>query len=287
MNWWIIYEKEDYLKNKAYVELYFRECETRKIPLTLVLKEELGVVIKNPETEFYIKEERCLKPTLVINRSRDYFLARHLEMAGVEVFNDSFVTLIGNDKALAYSYAVEKGIPVLDSFYGKIEPKEYPYVLKSLSGHGGNEVFLIQNSNEKNKVEELEKKPFLCQEFATEPGKDVRVYVVGNRIIKAMLRINENDFKSNYSLGGKVVEYELNPEEEALVNKVMEGLNIGLIGIDFVFHQGKLYFNEIEDVVGARMLYANTDIDIVAEYVSYLVNRSKDSNLFDKNNNFY
>ena len=127
---------------------------------------------------------------------------------------------------------------------------------------------------EKKKIEDLQNKHFLCQEFASEPGKDVRVYVVGNRIVKAMLRTNENDFKSNYSLGGKVAEYELNPEEEALVNKVIGGLNIGLAGIDFVFHQGMLYFNEIEDVVGARMLYANTDIDIVAEYVSYLVKNS-------------
>ena len=274
MNWWILYEREDYKKNKSYVDLYFKECEKYGISLTLVLKEELGLVIKNPETEFYIKEKKCKKPDLVINRSRDYFLAKHLEMAGIEVFNDSFITLIGNDKALAYSYAVEKGIPVLTSFYGNIEPKEYPYVLKSLNGHGGGEVYLIQNSDKKKEVEKLQNKPFLRQEFAKEPGKDVRVYVVGNRIIKAMLRTNENDFKSNYSLGGKVAEYNLNNEEESLVNKVMEGLNIGLAGIDFVFHEGKLYFNEIEDVVGARMLYANTDVDIVAEYVSYLVNRS-------------
>lgn len=274
MNWWILYEKEDYLKNKEYVNLYFRECEKYGIPLTLVLKEELGLVIKNSETEFYIKEEKCHKPTLVINRSRDYFLAKHFEMARVEVWNDSFVTLIGNDKALAYSYAVQKGIPVLASYYGKVEPPKYPYVLKSLNGHGGGEVFLIQAPNEKKKIEDLRNKHFLCQEFASEPGKDVRVYVVGNRIVKAMLRTNENDFKSNYSLGGKVAEYELNPEEEALVNKVIGGLNIGLAGIDFVFHQGMLYFNEIEDVVGARMLYANTDIDIVAEYVSYLVKNS-------------
>ena len=274
MNWWILYEKEDYLKNKEYVNLYFRECEKYGIPLTLVLKEELGLVIKNSETEFYIKEERCPKPTLVINRSRDYFLAKHFEMARVEVWNDSFVTLIGNDKALAYSYAVQKGIPVLNSFYGNVAPEEYPYVLKSLNGHGGAEVFLIQNPDALTQMDFLQKKNFLCQEFASEPGKDVRVYVVGNRIVKAMLRTNENDFKSNYSLGGKVAEYELNPEEEALVNKVIGGLNIGLAGIDFVFHQGMLYFNEIEDVVGARMLYANTDIDIVAEYVSYLVKNS-------------
>lgn len=286
MNWWILYEKEDYQKNKEYVNLYFKECEKYHIPLTLVLKEELGIVIKNPETEFYIRGEKCAKPTLVINRSRDYLLARHFELAGIKVCNDSFVTLIGNDKALAYSYAVQKGIPVLTSYYGNIQPKEDPYVLKSLHGHGGKEVFLVENSRKEEsssmeqksevkresfeQMEFYKKKDFLCQEFADEAGKDVRVYIIGNRIITAMLRSNESDFKSNYTLGGQVKEYHLNAEEESLVKKVIEGLEIGLAGIDFVFHQGKLYFNEIEDVVGARMLYANTKIDIVAEYVAYL-----------------
>ena len=280
MNWWILYEKEDYLKNIEYVNLYFKECEKYGISLTLVLKEELGLVIKNSETEFYVKGEKCTKPALVINRSRDYVLAKHFEMAGIKVWNDSFVTLIGNDKALAYSYAVQKGIPVLNSFYGNVAPEEYPYVLKSLNGHGGAEVFLIQNPDALTQMDFLQKKNFLCQEFAEEPGKDVRVYVVGNRIIKAMLRTNETNFKSNYSLGGKVAEYELNPEEEALVKKVISGLNIGLAGIDFVFHKGKLYFNEIEDVVGARMLYAHTEVDIVAEYVSYLVAAQKQNEGF-------
>ena len=158
MNWWILYEKEDYLKNIEYVNLYFKECEKYGISLTLVLKEELGLVIKNSETEFYVKGEKCTKPALVINRSRDYVLAKHFEMAGIKVWNDSFVTLIGNDKALAYSYAVQKGIPVLDSYYGNVEPEKYPYVLKSLNGHGGGEVFLIQTPDEKRKIEYSQEK---------------------------------------------------------------------------------------------------------------------------------
>ena len=38
--------------------------------------------------------------------------------------------------------------------------------------------------------------------------------------------------------------------------------------------------NEIEDVVGARMLYAHTEVDIVAEYVSYLVAAQKQNEGF-------
>ena len=43
-----------------------------------------------------------------------------------------------------------------------------------------------------------------------------------------------------------------------------------MAGIDFIFHQGQMIFNEIEDVAGARSLYSLTDYDIVDDYVSYI-----------------
>ena len=41
-------------------------------------------------------------------------------------------------------------------------------------------------------------------------------------------------------------------------------------GIDFVFDNGKAVFNELEDAVGARMVYANTEIDIIGMYIDYI-----------------
>ena len=43
-----------------------------------------------------------------------------------------------------------------------------------------------------------------------------------------------------------------------------------MAGIDFVFHKGRMIFNEIEDVAGARSLYSLTDYDIVDDYISYI-----------------
>ena len=34
-----------------------------------------------------------------------------------------------------------------------------------------------------------------------------------------------------------------------------------------------MVFNEIEDVVGSRMLYAKTNINIVSEYIDYIVQK--------------
>ena len=51
---------------------------------------------------------------------------------------------------------------------------------------------------------------------------------------------------------------------------LFRSLSIGMAGIDFIFHQGQMVFNELEDMVGARGLYSLTDHDIVDDYVGFV-----------------
>ncbi len=37
-----------------------------------------------------------------------------------------------------------------------------------------------------------------------------------------------------------------------------------------MFNSGKIVFNEIEDSVGARMVYSLTNMDIIKEYCDYI-----------------
>jgi gamma-F420-2:alpha-L-glutamate ligase len=104
-------------------------------------------------------------------------------------------------------------------------------------------------------------------------NQDLRVYVIGKDIIAAVLRTAKEGFKSNFSLGGEVRLYELNEQEKALVNLIINQFNFGLVGIDFIIgDNGELIFNEIEDVVGSRMLYKCSDINIVQRYLIYILN---------------
>ena len=60
-------------------------------------------------------------------------------------------------------------------------------------------------------------------------------------------------------------------DEKAIVEKIVDLFDFGLAGIDFIIgDNGALIFNEIEDVVGSRMLYSCSDINIVALYLEYI-----------------
>ena len=44
-----------------------------------------------------------------------------------------------------------------------------------------------------------------------------------------------------------------------------------MAGIDFILTKNnELIFNELEEMVGSRMLYANTDYNIVKDYVEWI-----------------
>lgn len=255
---WILYYNEDLKKNKRFVDIITDTLEREKIKIKVILLDNIDM------GELLLKE----KPDFVINRSRNEQAAKILEAKGIRVFNSAKVTEIANDKEKTYEFFKDEVLfmPIL-----KEDRKKYPFIIKSCRGHGGNQVYLIKNKQEEEYVKSLLKnQKYICQEYCNEPGKDLRVYVINGQIITAILRQSVSGFKSNYSLGGNAVPYQLSEEERKLVYSIVEKLQIDYGGIDFIFHNHTLMFNEIEDAVGARMVYENTDINILKRFALYV-----------------
>ena len=269
MKCWLLYNHSDAQKNKYYIDMYFEQCRCRNIDIMLIICDNAVFFTESGILKLKYENSAYDIPDFAVNRTRDFRISKILEDFGVKVFNNSYVTQICNDKMLTISLMAKNGIPVCDTALNGFIFKE-PFVIKSLDGHGGNEVFLSENENTtKNFISKIGK-PFLTQKKVSDVGKDLRVYVIGKEIIASMLRTNKNDFRSNFSLGGNAEIYTLSSEEKFLVKKIINFFDFGLVGIDFIFDRGKIILNEIEDVVGARMLYQNTDVDIVSLYFDYI-----------------
>lgn len=275
---WILYTAGDSGINPHYIRLYENACEKRGMSICQGLYEPS--LLSDEAAVCRLKELLlCDMPAFVVNRTRDWRLAQRLEAMGIRVFNHSRIARLGNDKAQAYRYMAKKGIPVMPTLYGTdMPPRWYPAVVKSCGGHGGTEVYLLRDKAmwEEWKAKEQEQKSagqrtqYVIQQAASDLGRDVRVYMVGDKIAAAVLRTSQTDFRSNYCLGGSVKLYGLSVKERELVRRAAAGLSIGMAGIDFIFHEGSMVFNEIEDMAGARGLYSLTDYDIVDEYIGYI-----------------
>ena len=194
----------------------------------------------------------------VINRTNDYKIAEYYESRGIRVFNPSRLSKIANDKQKCYEFMKENGIEIMPINY-----KGVPAVKKRIDGHGGIDVYML------DKAEPFED-GYVYQKPCDTLGRDVRVWLIGGKIIASILRSSDTDFRSNFCLGGKASEYTLTDDDRALVYKIADLLDYDYIGIDFIFNNGRLVFNEIEDTVGARMIYSLTDIDIISLYCDYI-----------------
>ena len=274
MKFWLIYREEDTAKNKAYIETYIRLAPKFGFECRLVLVSELVCGVKGGKP--YITGPEPL-PEFAVVRTIDPDLSKHLELCGVRCFNSSEVSRICNNKAYTYAHLSGADIPMPDTVFVKnrdlrsfLATCEKGKVIKSVSGHGGAEVTLYDG--EPDRIMTLvHGEDVVVQERIGKKAKDLRVYCLGDRILACVLRESDEDFRANFSLGGNVSLYTLKPLEERLVKRITDRLKFDLVGIDFLLDENNnLIFNEIEDVVGARMLYKVSDVDIVHEYLAYI-----------------
>ena len=256
----LVYTSADAEYNEWFIDHIIEEGRKCNLDIRLVLSDKEEV--SDNDIDF------------AIVRNRDSKLCKRLEDSNIRCFNSSYVVNIGNDKWEMYKDFNAAGIPVM---YTQKTKLPYPFVMKPVNGHGGENVYLIKNADEYESVisniPDDRQGDLIYQVIATEKGRDIRVYVVGGTILTAMERIavdTEKDFRSNYSLNGNAKEHALTDEELKLAAKVADHIKADFVGIDLIYNNGKPVVNEIEDAVGTRMLYSLTDIDPVREFVAHI-----------------
>lgn len=234
--------------------IYSREEAKRNEFSVNKFRENLGVALMYED-----KIDFSAPADFVINRTNNAAVAQEFESRNIRVFNPSSLTRLANDKQRCYEFMSENGIEIMPVNYKKL-----PLVEKPSNGKGGRGVRLIKSG-------EVDfKEGYVYQKPASDLGRDLRVWLIGGKIIAAVLRKSDTDFRSNYCLGGSAQVYTLSESEKALVNKIASLVKYDYIGIDFVFDSGRPVFNEIEDTVGARMVYDKTEIDILSLYCDYI-----------------
>ena len=279
---WILYGRKEAEYNKHYITMYQEEGKKFDITFEVIIVEELEFGIRNNTWYIEYQGENVKLPKFVISRAIYPILSKQLECMKIPVFNGSEVARICNDKALTYQAVASLGIDIIDTTFCKqgklrdgLSRRNMKTVVKTVDGHGGQQVYLVDPSDSLQ-VDEVVMDTChhdtVLQPLVGTAHKDLRVYVIGDAIIAAILRKAKEGFKSNFSLGGDVSVYELNKEEREKVQLIIELVKPDMVGIDFIVgDNGELIFNEIEDVVGARMLYQCTDINLVKLYIEHIL----------------
>ena len=258
----IVYDFKDALRNKWFVNKCLEQLNSKGVALNFIHEALLDEYLKkNSETIDF-----------VIYRGRNHDLVASLEKKGIKVFNNSFTNKLANDKYLTYEFLLDHDLPCVKTTLDFSEIKHFPAIMKSVTGHGGEEVFLIEDHSDPQYEALLKENPdltFIYQEFIHNVG-DVRVYVLNHKVVVGIKRINPHNYRNNFSLGGDISVYKLSPEMEDAAIKVADLLDADFIGVDFLLTEDGFLINEIEDPVGCRMVYQATNIDIVSLFCNYV-----------------
>lgn len=294
MNGIIIYTKPDYEKNHFFVKKS-KECmKEYEVELQLVFAEDIlfenDIVNNHTFNDKYIISN-VNKPDFAIVRCINPTLSKMLELYGIKIFNTSIVSEIANHKFFAYLLAKKCNIKTIPTIYcpnklstkilkDSFEALNYEELIaKTVSGHGGSEVFCFNKDNIQNVIMDIKNKGLCNEKYVIQPrikgiAKDVRVYMLDNKPVSAILRCSPSDYRSNYSLGGEVKEINIDDKLSNMVKELTKEIYLDYAGIDFIIDENaEYYFNEIEDVVGARMLYACTDIDIISRFMHHIIDK--------------
>ena len=112
------------------------------------------------------------------------------------------------------------------------------------------------------------------QEFVQHGFRDIRVFLVGTRVVAAMFRVSTH-WKTNVSRGAKPTPLKWTKEMEELTIKSSDIIGCEIAGVDLMESQDGLLVHEVNSQPGWKGLQSTTQIDIAEEIAKYMISKVK------------
>jgi ribosomal protein S6--L-glutamate ligase len=214
---------------------------------------------------------------------------RQFEMMGVYPLNESVAIGRSRDKLRSMQILARDGIglPVTTFAHDPKETEEVvklaggaPLVVKLLEGTQGIGVVLADTDRSAKSVIEAFRGAnvnILVQEFIKEAGgSDIRVLVVGGKVVAAMKRQGaEGEFRSNLHRGGTAQTIKISPEERSTAVRAAKALGLNVCGVDMLRANHGAVVMEVNSSPGLEGVENATGIDIAGMMIEFLEKEAK------------
>ena len=232
-------------------------------------------------------------PPFAIFWDKDVRLAKTLEAAGMKLFNSASAIELCDDKSLTHIALMNRVpqpktvlIPLTFprvgytdcTFLEKIaDYLGFPFIIKQCFGSFGTGVYLARNMEEaKAALMKTAGGAAIAQQYiASSFARDIRAYIVGDKVAAAMLRHNESgDFRANVAQGGKADAYALNEAQAALAVKTAQILGCTFAGVDLLFGEnGEMTVCEVNSNAHFAGISAATGVNIADKIMEAVAQR--------------
>lgn len=287
MKGWLIVNS--FLHSEKFVQLYsYLKAAANRRAVELEIKTTTDVIC-----EVSSGFSQYVLPDFVLFWDKDVCLARRLQQAGAAVFNSADAIENCDNKqltaiCLAGKVATPRTVLAPKTFEGVgycdrrfIDYAEsvlhYPLVVKEAFGSFGQQVQLCTTREQLDKaVDLLGHKDFILQEFISSGvGRDVRINVVGGKVICAILRCNTHDFRSNITGGGTATPYEPSPAQQETAIAACRAVGADFAGVDVLFGANdEPIVCEVNSNPHFKSSLDCTGVDLSQYIIDYVVDRA-------------
>lgn len=249
--------------------------------------------LAGPETSLLYHGKSLKVPHVVVPRiganitQRGAAIIRQMDVLGVPSTISAEGLLLARDKMSSLQVLAANGLPIPKTILcfslqevrkSALQMKSFPVIIKLLESTHGIGVAKADSLYQLERIAEgflrLQDRVIL-QEFVEESdGRDIRAFVVGDRVVAAMERkAVEGEFRANMHRGATASAVELSPEDEELCIRSAKVLGVEVAGVDIIpSHRGPLLM-EVNASPGLEGIEGATEIDIAGAIIDYAVSK--------------
>ncbi|WP_440894729.1 ATP-grasp domain-containing protein [Amphibacillus sp. Q70] len=290
---WLIYNAG--MLTPKFIEIhewYLKTAKEYQIDLISLSNSEVFIGVENGQFKL---ESKLTRPDFVLYLDKDTQLAKHLSELGIPVFNSPETIAICDDKNQMHQRLAKAKLPQPltifapmlfsqkkepdDQFLNYVEKSlSYPLIIKEAYGSFGQQVYLIENRKQlQDKAQELIHRPHLFQKYIrSSHGKDIRLHVVGDRVVASMKRVSKNDFRANVTNGGEM--FAVDPHQEFIDLAIAASLAVGadFSGVDLLYDEDdQPLICEVNSNAHIKNIYQCTSIDVSAFIFRHILDKLK------------
>ena len=214
----------------------------------------------------------------------------HFEWNDTPVVNRSYAIANARNKFRSLRILAQHGLPVPPSFAAGSarhvdrsvhQTGEYPFIMKPFEGTHGNAILLIDTPASLQSA--IGAMCDLHQDYVIQPfigesaGNDVRVIVIGGKIVAAMRRTAQaGEFRSNIHRGGQGHPIELQSEYIDIALRAAEAMELNIAGVDLLETLTGPMVLEVNPSPGFEEIEAVTGIKVAEAMIAFAVEYSQD-----------
>ncbi|GMN10139.1 30S ribosomal protein S6--L-glutamate ligase [Croceitalea sp. MTPC9] len=211
-------------------------------------------------------------------------IVKQFEMNGVFSTARSLGITRARNKVRTMQIMARKGIPIPETLFS-INPNNIgeqirilggaPVIIKIQEGTQGMGVILAESKKSAKSIIDTFYKmdtSILLQRYVEEAnGEDIRIIVVGNKVVASMKRTSEIDeFRSNVHRGGNTEAVDITQREKYIALNATKYLGLGVSGVDLMRSKNGPVLLEVNASPGLKGIEGATGINVAKHIIQFV-----------------